>query len=186
MSEDNNNEVSTEETKSEGLDTNQLSTLQAELNEAKALIKNLRKYEKSYKEENQKALEEQGKFKELYETEQQRTNSLLEKLKNTQVEGVLNDLIKQSGAKNSNTVKRLFDKSQFEFTEEGLVKTSSIEAQLAQIQKDAPELFGISKDKTPNPAKVGDETPSSGYEIEIVKCKTQSEIIAVMQKYGKL
>ena len=55
--------------------------LQIELQDAKSLIKNLRKYEKQYKEDNQKALEEQGKYKELYEAEQLRSTRLTETIK---------------------------------------------------------------------------------------------------------
>lgn len=163
----------------------EVEALRQELSQSRELIKNLRKYEKSYKDENEKALAEQGKYKELFETERARADELSSALKNTKIESVINDLIKSSGAKNSKTVQRLIDKSAIQFAEDGSVETKSIQSQLVALQKEAPELFGLSSEETPAPKKPSGDTTTLTFEAEVAKCKTQKELDAVLAKYGK-
>ncbi len=192
MSEDNNatnnnetNETSTKETEV-STSTDNLAEIKAELERNRELIKTLRKYEKSYKEENEKALTEQGKFKELYEAEKARVQELDNSLKSLKTDSVISELVKNSGAKNLNTVKKLLDKSAIEFNEDGSVNDKSIAKQIASIQKEAPELFGLGKDETPPPTKASGDEATASFEIEMKKAKTQVEIMAVLKKYGKV
>lgn len=163
-----------------------LSELKAELERSKELIKTLRKYEKSYKDENEKALAEQGKFKELYEAEKARVQELDNSLKSFKTDSVIADLVKSSGAKNINTVKRLLDKSTIEFNEDGSVNDKSIAKQIVSIQKEAPELFGLGKEDTPAPTKASGDEATVDFAIEMKKATSQAEIMAVMKKYGKI
>jgi hypothetical protein len=189
MLEDNASETSNEPSTSEEASTSttsnlsQLDALRQELEANRALIKNLRKYEKSYKEENEKALAEQGKWKELYEATQSEVSELKNSLTNIKLESVLDKLVGESGAKNSNTVKRLIDRTAISFSEDGSVDAKSIQKQLIDLQKADANLFGRGEEETPKPKKAQQDAATSSYEIEITKAKTQAEVNAIYAKY---
>lgn len=183
MLEDNKSEESNTEAGSTETNVSELDTLRQELEANKALIKNLRKYEKSYKEENEKALAEQGKWKELYEATQSEVAELKGSLTNIKLESVLDKLVGESGAKNSNTVKRLIDRTAISFNEDGSVDAKSIQKQLTDLQKADANLFGLESKETPKPTKVQQDAATAGYEVEIQKAKTQAEVTAIYNKY---
>lgn len=183
MSEDNieTKEIETPNDETSSVDVN---TLQEELKHQKELIKNLRKYEKSYKEEQERILKEQDKYKELYEGSINQVNELKQSLTNLKLDSVLTNVIKDSGAKNVNIIQRLIDKSNV-ITEDGEIDIKSIQKQINSLQKEDPSLFGLNEKDTPEIKKTSSADPVSSMEIEIKKAKTTKELEDILKRYNR-
>lgn len=130
-----------------------------------------------------------NQFKELLEKAQADISNLKNGLKNKAVDAVLKDILQKSGARSVDTVSKLIDKSKIEVVEgdDIEVKAESIQAQIEEIRKTDPILFGVGEGANLPPVKrPSDGTPSVGFETEMRAAKSQSEIMAVMKKYGKI
>jgi hypothetical protein len=195
MSDDANNVIVDEADVSETSDltvketvetVDQLKLLSEELESKKELIKQLRKYEKAQKEEKDLALAEQGKYKELYESSQQRIKDYEESLKNNSLDSAIKDAASKYNVKSLSTLQKIIDKSLVEFNDDNSVNVESINKIIEGLQKSDAILFELPSVNTP-PLKVSSEDVSTlNYETELRKCTTQKQIEAVMAKYGKI
>lgn len=162
-----------------------LDDLQAELVKKEELLKKVRKFEKENKDAAEKALAEQGKFKELYEQEVQRRSELEGKMKDSAITSAINDALKDSGAISTTTVAKLLDKSKIGF-EDGVVDIKSVQALISELKTSDPVLFQQQQTQVPPTKKAAEGDPVGGFEKEIRAATTQKQIEAVMRKYGKL
>ena len=148
----------------------------------------LRTFEEEQTQREQTLLAEQGKFKELYEAAQAEKEALKTGLKNKAVESALKDVLTKAGARSVDTVSKLIDKSKVEV--EGTdfnVKLETIQAQIEELKKTDPILFGVGEGTNLPPVKrPSDGNPQGGFETEMRAAKSQNEVNAVMKKYGKI
>lgn len=148
----------------------------------------LRSFEKEQTDREQALLQEQGKFKELYEAAQAKNAELVTGLKNKAVDSALKEVLQKAGARAVDTVSKLVDKSKIVVSDEDYsVDVTSIQAQIEEIKKTDPILFGVGEGNNLPPVKrPNDGTPAVGYETEMRAAKNQNEVLAVMKKYGKI
>jgi hypothetical protein len=148
----------------------------------------LKQFETEQQQREQTLLTEQGKFKELYEAQIAETTKLKTGLKSKAIDAALKEALQKSGARAVDTVSKLIDKSKIEVSEEDwTVNTTAIQAQIEEMKKTDPILFGVSEGTNLPPVKrPGDGTPSAGFETEMRAAKTQQEIQSIMKKYGKI
>lgn len=148
----------------------------------------LKQFETEQQQREQTLLQEQGKFKELYEAQIAETTKLKTGLKSKAIDLALKEALQKSGARAVDTVSKLIDKSKIEVSEEDYtVNITTIQAQIEEMKKTDPILFGVSEGANFPPVKrPGDGTPSAGFESEMRAAKTQKDIESVMKKYGKI
>lgn len=166
--------------------TNELDTIKKELDEKRELIKQLRKYEKSQKEAAQKAMEEQGKYQQLYEESLAKISQFESKVKQSSVDAAISEAAKEFGVKSLSTLTKLIDSSKIEFNDDNTVNTQSLKSLIIELQKTDSILFELPEVNTPVLKKANEDTGVANYEIELKKATTHKEIEAVMRKYGKL
>lgn len=147
----------------------------------------LRKFEVEQEEKSQALMQEQGKFKELYESTSQQLVRLQETLRVKAVDSALKDVVQKAGARSVDTVSKLIDKSKINVGDDYNVDGTSILSQIEELKKTDPILFGIGEGANLPPVKrpSGGES-TSGFEQEIRAAKSQTEIMSVMKKYGKI
>jgi hypothetical protein len=191
MSEDVINEETNEEiTEVEITDTlsaeDELKRVTEELNKKQDLIRQLRKYEKSQKEQAQKALEEQGKYRELYEAANEKLTAFEKELINSKIDAALDTELKNSNARSIETVKKLIDRSTIDVSEDGVVSSESIKAIISQLQETDAVLFDSPVINTPVIKRASEETSVVSFETELRNAKSQKDITAVLKKYNKI
>lgn len=160
-----------------------LREMEAEIAKNAELLKKVRKYEKENKEKAEQALQEQGKYKELYEAELARRGELEAKVNNALIESALDSILKEAKVVATATALKLIDRSQI-VVEDGKVDVQSLKQQVEQLRKTDPILF--TNVAGPAPKKPGEGDPTGGYEKELSAAKTPQQIYAVMKKYGKM
>lgn len=149
-----------------------------------ALLKKVRKYEKENKEQADAALKEQGKYKELYDTELGKRQGLELKVRDGIINSAVEKVLKEKNVTLSlPTALKLLDRSKV-VIEDDEVDTKSIQAQLDALKKSDPTLFGGTK--LPDVKRPGEGDPVGGYEKELRAAKSQKEIDAVLKKHGKI
>ena len=148
----------------------------------------LKQFETEQQQREQALLTEQGKYKELYEAQMADNTKLKTGLKNKAIDSALKDVLQKAGARAVDTVSKLVDKSKVVVSEEDYtVDISSIQTQIEEMKKTDPILFGVGEGTNLPPVKrPGDGTPSAGFESEMRAAKSQTDILAVMKKYGKI
>lgn len=162
-----------------------LAALEAELTKKEELLKKVRKFEKENKEAAEKALAEQGKFKELYEQEVNRRTEMEGKMKASAINAAIQEALKESGAVSVTTVSKLIDREQIGFDGD-VVDAASIKAQISALKTSDPVLFTEPAKPVPPVKKAGEGDVVGGFEKEIRAATTQKQIEAVMRRYGKL
>lgn len=162
-----------------------LEQLTEELNKKEELLKKVRKFEKENKDAAERALAEQGKFKELYEAEVQKRAELEGRMKDSAINSALNEALKDSGAASIATVMKLIDRNKIGFDGEK-VDTDSIKVLIKELKTSDPVLFAEQPKPVPPVRKAGEGDVVGGFEKEIRAAKTQKQIEDVMRKYGKL
>ena len=147
----------------------------------------LKQYETEQIQREQELLKEQGKYKELYEKAEAEKTTLKTGLKNKAIDTALKDILQKSGARAVDTVQKLIDKSVVSVNEEDFsVDISTIQAQIDELKKTDPILFGLGEGTNLPPVKrPGNGTPITGFDTEIAAAKSQKEVENVMKKYGK-
>lgn len=164
-----------------------LAELTEKSNHDAELLKKVRRYEKSNKQAAEQALLEQNKYKELYETVNERAVKLQEKIKTQAINQALDNILKEEGADAPNTVKKLINYSLIEVDDDGNIDVSSIDAQIKELKKSDPILFKREKPTAPPVKRATDGTPTNGYEQELkaaVAAGSQKQVYAVMRKYN--
>ncbi len=147
----------------------------------------LKTFEDAQTQREAEMLAEQGKFKELYEKTQQQLVQLEGTLKNKAVDAALKEVLQKAGARSVDTVAKLIDKSKVGVGEDYSVDAGTIQAQIEELKKTDPILFGVGEGNNLPPAKrPSDGIPTAGFEQEMRAAKSQQEILAVMKKYGKI
>lgn len=195
------NDVTVEtENKNDNTNVADKATLEAELEATRAelaknadLLAKVRKFEKENKEAAEKALKEQGKFKELFEEEHGKRQSLESKLKDKLIGDVLTQTLAEAKAKDVKTAMKLVDKSKIVVGEDFEVDVSTVKLVVADLVKSDPVLFGVDEEVNTDKKKenvdvkrVAETSTISSYEKEIRTAKSMKEIEAVMKKYGKM
>jgi hypothetical protein len=147
----------------------------------------LKQFETEQMQREQALLTEQGKYKELYEAQQADNAKLKTGLKNKAIDTALKDILQKSGARAVDTVQKLIDKSVVSVNEEDFsVDITTIQAQIDELKKTDPILFGLGEGANLPPVKrPGDGTPTTGFETEMRAAKSQKDVEAVMKKFGK-
>jgi len=164
-----------------------LAELEEKYNHNSDPLKKVRKYEKSNKQAAEQALLEQSKYKELYETVNERANRLQQQIRTQSVNQTLDGILKEEGADAPNTIKKLIDYSKIEVDDDGNIDIKSIDDQIKALKKSDPILFKKEKPTAPPVKRATDGTPTNGYEQELkaaVAAKSQKQVEAVMRKYN--
>ena len=144
----------------------------------------LRAFETEAEEKARLILEEQGKYKEMFEASEAKRIAVETAVRTREVDATLKAELEKVGALSVDTVKKLINKSVFEFNEDGSIKVDSVKDQIKELMKSDPVLFGT--EKAPDVKRAGDGENVSTFETELRKAKTQKEIQAVLTKYGKV
>lgn len=165
---------------------NQLKLVQEELDSKKELIKQLRKYERTQKEEKEKLLQEQGNFKTLYEEAIEKLGQYENQIKDANIAKAIEEAAKDSGVKSLTTLNKLIDKSKIEFDESGKVDIKSVKDIIKALQKTDSILFELPDVNTPSVKRANEDTNIASYETDLRKAKTNQELQAVLKKYGKI
>ena len=143
----------------------------------------LKAFEQAQEETARKALEESGKFKELYEAELAKRTAVESSVRERELNTTLRSELEKVNALSIETVLKLVDKSAIEFNEDGSVKVDSIKAVIKELKKSDPILFG--GEKAPEPKRAGDGENANTFDTDIRKAKTQKDVMAVLKKYGR-
>lgn len=196
MSEDNTTETGSDDQSTEEVTTTQetqveptiealkaeLESIKAEAARKEAILEKARKGEKYAKRSKEElaeklaALEEQGNYKELYE-------SLVAQSNTKALEDQLAKAIEASGdVVDPKAFARLIDRQSIKVTE-GVVDTKSLETAIAKTKQEFPGQLKVVD--IPEPKRSGENTPQSGFEKEMSAAKTFDQIQAVMRKYNK-
>ena len=172
--------------------TKRITELEEASTKNEELLKKLRKFEKenaAAAEANKlaadKALVEQGKYKELYEAEHNLRKTAEDKIKSKELDSAIMAILKDSEAKSSSTVMKLIDRDKITF-ENDVVDTKSIEKIINELKLSDPILFGKEPKPQPDVKKAGEGDVTSSYLKELKACTTQKQIETVMKKFGKL
>lgn len=173
--------------------TAELEAVKAELAANKQLLEKVRKFEEENKKAAERALKEQGKFKELYEAEVAKRAEIENKLRTKAVTTAVQQVLKESGARSVQTVARLIDVSQIDVGEDFEVNVDTVKKLVDEIKTSDPILFGEvteggsnKKTEAPSVKRSADSPTVSSYETEIRAATSSKQIEAVMRKYGKL
>ena len=161
----------------------ELEALRAELAKEKELKKDFRKYEKAYKETGEKLLNEQGRYKELYEAEVKTRSELEGKIKAKSIDSAIQDALKDTDAKSIQTVMKLIDKNKIVF-ENDEIDVKSIQTLIKELKLSDPILFGIEPKPQATIKKAGEGDLVGGYAKEIRSARSQTEVDAISRKYG--
>jgi len=166
-----------------------LATLRAELASSQEILKKVRRFEKENKAEAEKALVEQGKFKELYEAELLKSTALEGKFRTRAIDSAVETALKDSGAKSISTLLKLIDKNRI-VVEGDVVDAASIASLVKELKISDPILFAEFDAKVvpivPAVKKAGEGDVVGGYATEMKAATTQRQIESIMRKYGKL
>ena len=165
-----------------------VEALEAEAEKNKELLTKVRKFEKENKEAAEKALLEQGKYKELYEANQTRLVELETASRNANIDASLTALINEAKPKSASTVAKLIDRNKI-VVKDGVVDTAVLKAMVLELQKSDPFLFEDGSTpavKTPGVKRPSEGAVVAGFEVEIRAAKNSKDIQAVMKKYNKI
>lgn len=163
----------------------ELADAKAQLEKDASLLKKLRKYERENKEAAEKALAEQGKFRELYEAERAAREAIENKVKARELDNAIKQALVNFKAKAPDTVLKLIDKSAIQWNEDGTPEGKSIERALKELKNTDPILFAEETVATPPVKRPGEGTPVGGVQEEMRTAKTIDEVYAIMAKYKK-
>lgn len=147
-----------------------------------------------FKTKYEELFTEKSKLLEQFETTKSELNSLKEGIKTEKLNTALTTALEAAGAKAIPTVMKLVDKSKIQFDEQGNVSSESIISAIKEVQKSDPILFGDADPKkasvpgqefsNPGVKRASEAATEGAYEKELRSAKTQTEIQAVMRKYG--
>ena len=177
----------------------ELQELKTKLEKQTQLVEKLRQQEKHNqniaKEVGAKNLEdalraiqsgygkEVDEWKTKFETLNSEYSNLKENIKSTELDRVLNEVLRNSKVKDVNTTLKVIDKTKIQWTEDGKVDATSLEVIVNELKQTDPILF--EDVQIPDVKTAGQGTPISGFEKEITACKTQKEIEAVLKKFNR-
>lgn len=154
----------------------------------------LREFETAEETKMQSTLAEQGKYKELYDAEVEKSNKIVSKLKEKAVDSALEKALTNAGAE-VKTALKLVDKVSIVIDDNYEVDMESVNAMVAKLQAEHEILFA-QKDKVviPNPKRPIEDPAKGGYDEELKALRTkaskgvtvkQSEFDALRSKYGR-
>ena len=188
------NTTATQETKQTGsfasvadalLEIERLRNINKEVIETRDKTKErLKTFEQEAEDRVKKTLEEQGKYKEMYEVELAKRTATESAIKERELNTTLRSELAKVNALSIDTVLKLVDKSAVEFNDDGTVKVDSVAKIIKELRKSDPILFGSTE--APSAKRAGDGDNANTFESDIRKAKTQKDVNAVLQKYGKL
>jgi len=116
-----------------------------------------------------KQLEEQGKFKELADTEKKRADELQTKYERTNKVNALKLAAIQAGTVDADAVEQLADLSAVTLSEDGKVDAESVSKLIESLKTAKPYLFGESKSKPNVGANGGSPADGGGGDIKEFK-----------------
>ncbi|MGH6646219.1 hypothetical protein [Aquabacterium sp.] len=166
--------------------SNDVQRLEAELAKLTDNLDKARKGEKFHKQSKEELvkrvqeLEAAGDFKTKYEELVNKQNGNAIK---AEVTRLLSDPESLMKAKDLNAVLALVNQAEIKVTD-GVVDAESAKAALIKAKEKFGGLFEVID--TPTPARGAEKQPTGGYEKELSACKSESEILAVLLKHGKL
>lgn len=145
----------------------------------------LQKFETEATERDAKLLEEQGKFKELFETERQKREALEQGIKSERVDSALRSALTAAQARVPDTVMKLIDKTQVQFDDNGNVLAESVTAAVEALKKADPVLFGTPNAGIPPAARATEGNVQDAFAKEVASAKNLTELQAIYAKYNK-
>lgn len=184
----------------EGISPEDIKALQANYKSAVTSRDKYKQQVRELEESVKGSTELQTKLAELQKELEAKSNeltSIKEGQKQKALESALSTALEAAGAKSLSTVMKLIDKSKIQFNEEGQVSSDSIEAAVKEVMTSDPILFGDIDPKKaqengqefldPGVKRVGSSaTTESAFDIELRAANSQTQILAVMKKYGKI
>lgn len=159
----------------------------AEMNKLQKNLENSRKGEKFAKSELQKlkeAAEGAAELQSNYEAAVQRVNELETRFRNTAIDGALKSALTEARAKSVSTVMKLVNRDEITVNEDGTVDTESLNAMITRLKADDAILF--EEPQIPDVKRSTEGQVTGGWEKEIGAAKSQTELEAVLRKYGKM
>jgi ribosomal protein S16 len=153
------------------------------LQEKAEVKRKLSKFEAEVVERDAKLLEEQGKFKELYETERAKRDALELRIKEEKVTNSLKTALQEAGARVPDTVMKLIDKAQVQFDDTGNVILDTVKSAVESLRKADPVLFGAANAGLPPAARATEGNVQDSFAKEVAAAKNINELQAVYAKY---
>jgi len=167
----------------------ELSTQLAKQQEIVEKARKGEKFQKNLREADVKKV--QG----LYEAEKSRADALEQKFKTQASDVVLRQLLSENGSKAVDTALKLVDRSAIKFAEDGSVDVDSIKAIVTALKETDSILFDMTqaptapviatKQTTPPAVRATESDKVMGFTAEVKAAKSQTELQAVLKKYGK-
>lgn len=153
----------------------------------------LKSYEDEAQQQQAQLLEEQGKYKELYEAQQEKARELELKLRTAALDREIDQSLSEIGLAPEalKTAKSLVDRSSIKFDNDNIDKSSVADA-IEQLKKEHAVLFNI-KRQTPDVKRPNVDTDQSTYEVELQRIRAnpksptaRKELEQLRAKYGKI
>lgn len=148
----------------------------------------LRKLEEAANKVDEDKKKEQGKFKELYEAELEKNNSLTQRIRDTAADAALTAKLTEAGAIAVETALPLVDRSKLQFDDDGAIVAESVVDAITEVKEKHKVLFG-EKPQIPDTKRPGEGKSSGGYLDELKKLQqnpraTFNDFSALKQKYN--
>jgi isoleucyl-tRNA synthetase len=153
------------------------------LQEKADVKKKLSRFEKDTEARDAALLAEQGKFKELFESEKAQREALESRVKEQQVTAAVKTALQEAGARVPDTVLKLIDKTQIKFDEEGAVIVDSVKNAVESLRKVDPVLFGAQHAGLPPAARATEGVTMDTFKTEVAAAKNPKELAAIYEKY---
>lgn len=170
-----------------------IAELSAQLAKQQEIVEKARKGEKFQKAQREADVK---KVQSLYEAEKARADALEQKFKNQASDTVLRQALSEQGAKAVDTAMKLVDRSSIKFNDDGTVDVESVKTIVTNLKTSDSILFDanqtepqqvvLAKPSTPPTVRATESDKVMGFSAEIQAAKTQTELQAVLKKYGKV
>ena len=153
------------------------------LDEKAQVKRKLSKFESDAAERDAKLLEEQGKFKELFEKEKTQREALEQRMKDDKVNSAMKVALLEAQVRSPDTVMKLVDKSLVKFDDNGNIVPDSVKAAVETIRKADPVLFGSANLGIPQVLRASEGITQDTYKTEVAAAKNAKELAAIYEKY---
>lgn len=149
----------------------------------------LRKIKDKQQAADDEAKKEQGRYKELYEAELGKNETLLDKLRKQSADTILSQELAKAGAVAVDTALPLVNRDKLVFDDNDNVTPESVVDAIAEVKEKHGLLFGGEKPQIPNPKRAGDGSSTDGYLDELDKLQrdpkaTLRDLEALRRKFN--
>lgn len=148
-----------------------------------SFIRKLEKHEKVEAEKEKKYLEEQGKFKELYESSLQQIETIKKQAQEKEIIASLKSLIVELGGQSIDTIIKLVDKTSIVFNKEE-IDNESVKKAILRVKESDPILFKPDL-KHPDLKRVNENNSKSAFEQKLQNINSIHELRSIWDSVSK-